>query len=73
MVDKRGLEPGGKEQPEQAALVADDGVQRMAAIAHDTHDTHDVHDVHQFVQSPLLCHVTKFQLHPNLNNIHTDR
>ncbi|KAI3352184.1 hypothetical protein L3Q82_020992, partial [Scortum barcoo] len=39
----------GKEQSftEQAPLVADDGVQRVAGI---------VHNIQQFVQSPRLCH-----------------
>ncbi|KAI3356662.1 hypothetical protein L3Q82_003303 [Scortum barcoo] len=53
MMDKGVLEPVGpalgKEQSftEQAPLVADDGVQRVAGI---------VHNIQQFVQSPRLCH-----------------
>ncbi|KAI3363482.1 hypothetical protein L3Q82_012093 [Scortum barcoo] len=53
MMDKGVLEPVGpalgKEQSftEQAPLVADDGVQRVAGI---------VHNIQEFVQSPRLCH-----------------
>lgn len=53
MMDKRVLEPVGptlgKEQSftEQAPLVTDDGVQRVAGI---------VHSIQQFVCSPHLCH-----------------
>ncbi|KAI3355342.1 hypothetical protein L3Q82_017887 [Scortum barcoo] len=61
MMDKGVLEPVGpalgKEQSftEQAPLVADDGVQRVAGI---------VHNIQQFVQSPRLCHRhQRVQLH----------
>ncbi|KAI3362646.1 hypothetical protein L3Q82_001630 [Scortum barcoo] len=61
MMDKGVLKPVGpalgKEQSftEQAPLVADDGVQRVAGI---------VHNIQQFVQSPRLCHRhQRVQLH----------
>ncbi|KAI3361547.1 hypothetical protein L3Q82_013695 [Scortum barcoo] len=61
MMDKGVLKPVGptlgKEQSftEQAPLVADDGVQRVAGI---------VHNIQQFVQSPQLCHRhQRVQLH----------
>ncbi|KAI3361282.1 hypothetical protein L3Q82_013465 [Scortum barcoo] len=56
MMDKGVLEPAlGKEQSftEQAPLVADDGVQRVAGI---------VHNIQQFVQSPRLCQLSQLPL-----------
>ncbi|KAI3365730.1 hypothetical protein L3Q82_000695 [Scortum barcoo] len=75
MMDKGVLEPVGpalgKEQSftEQAPLIADDGVQRVAGI---------VHNIQQFVQSPRLCHrhqryqagsFAKTSTHPNLSRV----